>query len=97
MQSQIYKCFAPRTIVANMNESERDPQVFSSARPDDLSFSTVRKVGSLADVLFWGSRHQIENFFQKIKNFRQIATRYLKKDFMFLGAIHLTATLINIR
>ena len=56
MQSQIYRCFVPRTIVANMNESERDPQVFSWARPADLSFSTVREVVTLAGLLFWGAR-----------------------------------------
>lgn len=39
-------------------------------------------------------RHLIENFFQKLKQFRGIATRYDKTASAFLGAIHLAATVI---
>lgn len=38
-------------------------------------------------------RHLIENFFQKSKQFRGIATRYAPLS-AFLGAIHLAAALI---
>ena len=41
-------------------------------------------------------RHLIENFFQKIKQYRAIATRYDKTKSAFLGGIHLAATIITI-
>ena len=37
------------------------------------------------------TRHLIENFFAKLKQFRAIATRYDKTARNFLGAIHLAA------
>ena len=40
------------------------------------------------------SRHWIENFFAKLKQFRGIATRYDKRASTFLGAIHLAAAVI---
>ena len=39
-------------------------------------------------------RHLIENFFQKLKQYRAIATRYDKTASAFLGGIHLAAFLI---
>jgi transposase len=40
------------------------------------------------------ARHLIENFFAKLKQFRAIATQYDKRAVHFLGAIHLTASVI---
>ena len=39
-------------------------------------------------------RHQIENFFAKLKQYRGIATRYDKRACAFLGAIHWAAAVI---
>ena len=39
-------------------------------------------------------RHLIENFFQKLKQYRAIATRYDKRASAFLGGIYLAATII---
>ena len=39
-------------------------------------------------------RHQIENFFAKLKQYRGIATRYDKRACAFLGAIHWVAAVI---
>ncbi len=44
------------------------------------------------DMYRW--RHQVENFFAKIKEFRAIATRYDKTDASFAAAIYLVAGLI---
>lgn len=44
------------------------------------------------DMYQW--RHLIENFFQKLKQYRAIATRYDKTASAFLGAIHLVASII---
>ena len=48
-----------------------------------------------ADMYKW--RHLVENFFQKIKDFRRIATRYDKTDTSFRAAIHLVATVLAIK
>jgi transposase len=48
-----------------------------------------------ADMYKW--RHLVENFFQKIKDFRRIATRYDKTDVSFRAAIHLVATVLAIK
>lgn len=42
-------------------------------------------------------RHLVENFFQQIKEFRRIATRYDKTDASFQAAIHLVATFLALR
>ena len=45
------------------------------------------------DSHVYKSRHLIENFFQRLKVFRRIATRYEKLDSRFLGLIYLTSTI----
>jgi len=42
-------------------------------------------------------RHLIENFFQKIKEFRRIATRYDKTDTSFRAAVHLVAAVLALK
>ena len=42
-------------------------------------------------------RHLIENFFQKLKDFRRLAMRYEKTDTCFSAMIHACAGLINSR
>jgi len=46
------------------------------------------------DKALYKARHLIENFFEKLKHYRAIATRYDKTASAFLGAIHLAASLI---
>lgn len=41
-------------------------------------------------------RHLIENFFERIKNFRRVATRYDKLADTFLGFVCLAATLVSL-
>lgn len=43
------------------------------------------------DKDLYKARHLIENFFEKLKQFRAIATRYDKTAAAFLSAIHLAA------
>ena len=54
--------------------------------------SRAKKIPYDEEIYKW--RHLIENFFQKIKEFRRIATRYDKTDTSFRAAIHLVATVI---
>ncbi len=46
------------------------------------------------DKHFYKSRHLIENFFAKLKQYRGIATRYDKTGRNFLSAIYLAASVI---
>lgn len=46
------------------------------------------------DEELYKARHLIENFFAKLKQYRALATRYDKRAFTFLGAIHLAASVI---
>lgn len=43
------------------------------------------------------TRHLVENYFARIKQFRRIATRYDKTDSSFAGMIDLVATVIALR
>ena len=42
-------------------------------------------------------RHLVENFFERIKNFRRVATRYDKLADTFLGFVCLAATIVALR
>ena len=53
-----------------------------------------RLVPARYDKNLYKSRHLIENFFAKLKQYRAIATRYDKTATNFLGAIHLASIVI---
>lgn len=53
-----------------------------------------RKVQRVYDKELYKTRHRIENFFARLKQYRAIATRYDKTACNFLGAIHLVAAMI---
>jgi transposase len=53
-----------------------------------------RKVQREYDRELYKARHLIENFFEKLKQFRAIATRYDKTARNFLAAVYLAATAI---
>ncbi len=40
---------------------------------------------------YYRQRHKVENFFQRVKRFRRIGTRYEKTDVCFLGFVQLAA------
>ena len=48
------------------------------------------------DLFLYKERHLIECFFQKIKSFRRIATRYDKLLFSFLSLVELAVVFITI-
>lgn len=49
------------------------------------------------DIEKYKWRHLIENFFQKLKEFKGIAMRACKTDLSFAAMIYLAATVIRIR
>jgi transposase len=48
-----------------------------------------------ADMYKW--RHLIENCFQRLKEFRRVATRYDKTDTSFAAVLHLAAAFLALR
>ena len=53
--------------------------------------TTARTTPISYDTEMYKWRHLIENCFQRLKEFRRIATRYDKTDTSFAAAIHLAA------
>jgi transposase len=53
-----------------------------------------RKIPIEYDRHVYKERNQVERFFNRIKHYRGIATRYCKTAVMFLGALTLTSILI---
>jgi len=53
-----------------------------------------RRIQRNYDRHVYKSRHLIENFFAKLKQYRAIATRYDKIAINFLGAIYLASSVI---
>lgn len=55
---------------------------------------STRKIKRDYDKELYKSRHLIENFYCKLKQYRAIATRYDKTARNFLAAIHLASAII---
>jgi transposase len=55
---------------------------------------SLRKEPRTYDRILYKSRHLIENFFAKLKQYRAIDTRYDKTAQNFLGGIYLAASAI---
>ncbi|WP_234489035.1 transposase, partial [Oxynema sp. CENA135] len=53
-----------------------------------------RKQAHDYDRFLYQTRHLVENFFAKLKQYRGIATRYDKRSVNFLGGIYLAASVI---
>lgn len=53
----------------------------------------TRRVQRRYDRTLYKLRHRVENFFQRLKRFRRIATRYDKLTATFFAMVHFAATL----
>ena len=56
-----------------------------------------RKAPIPHDVEMYKWRHLVENFFQRLKEFRRIATRYDKTDTSFAAAIYLVGAFLALK
>jgi transposase len=54
----------------------------------------TRPIQRRYDRVLYKLRHRIENFFQRLKRFRRIATRYDALAYTFFGMVHFAAVLI---
>ena len=68
----------------------------SGARAHIPSQSNVRVVRTV-DPTLYRERNRIERFFNRLKHFRGIATRYFKTAANFLAALHLASARLWIR
>jgi len=57
--------------------------------------SRTVKIPHDEEIYKW--RHLVENFFQQIKEFRRIATRYDKTDTSYRAAFNLAATVLALK
>jgi transposase len=56
-----------------------------------------RKNPASCDMVVYKWRHLIENFFQKLKEFKRIAMRACKTDTSFEAMVHIGATVLRTR
>ena len=56
-----------------------------------------RKIQIPHDAIAYKLRNRIERFFNKLKHFRHIATRYDRRAIYFLAALHLASAMIWMR
>jgi len=56
-----------------------------------------RKAPIPHDAIAYKLRNRIERFFNKLKHFRRIATRYDRRAIHFLAALHLASAMIWMR
>ena len=82
------KAFDNNALRATLNE--RGAVAVIPAKAD-------RKTPIPHDAEMYKWRHLVENFFQRIKEFRRIATRYDKTDTSFAAAIYLVGALLALR
>ena len=66
-------------------------------RPYAVSSKADRTTPIPHDAEMYKWRHLVENFFQRLKEFRRIATRYDKTDTSFAAAIYLVATFLALK
>ena len=57
----------------------------------------TRKILIPHDAMAYKLRNRIERFFNKLKHFRRIATRYDRRADYFLAALHLASAMIWMR
>ena len=76
---------AQARVIDKLNEKNMTPVI-----PSKSNRNNPREY----DRYLYKERHLVENFFQKLKQYRAIATRYDKTAQNFLGAIYLAASVI---
>jgi transposase len=82
------KAFDSNWIIAELNA--RGAKIVISQRPQ-------RRLPLEIDEELYKSRHLIENFFCKLKDFKRIAMRAEKTDSSFAAMIYLVSSVINSR
>jgi len=74
----------------------RDPLVTRGALPNIKPMPNRKRIPAF-DRALYRQRNRVERFFNKLKHFRAVATRYDKRDDNFLASVHLAAIRICLR
>ena len=82
------KAFDANSMIEELNQ--RGAKIVISQMPQRASPIDI-------DLVMYKWRHPIENFFCKLKEFKQIAMRACKTDHSFDALIHLYSAVINSR
>ena len=83
-----------RTLIADRGYDARAIVELVESRGGQAQIPTCsdRKVQRVVDAALYRKRNLVERFFNKLKHFRRIATRYDKTARNFLAAVALAAT-----
>jgi len=90
---------APAGVIADKAYDTNDlRELIAAAKADAVIPSkSNRKVHIPHDAIAYKLRNRIERFFNKLKHFRHIATRYDRRAIYFLAALHLASAMIWMR
>ena len=88
-----------RTLIADRGYYARAIVELVESRGGQAQIPTCsdRKVQRVVDAALYRKRNLVERFFNKLKHFRRIATRYDKTARNFLAAVALAATRLWLR
>ena len=88
-----------RTLIADRGYDARAIVELVESRGGQAQIPTCsdRKVQRVVDAALYRKRNLVERFFNKLKHFRRIATRYDKTARNFLAAVALAATRLWLR
>ena len=90
---------APAGVIADKAYDTNDlRELIAAAKAEAVIPSkSNRKVQIPHDAIAYKLRNRIERFFNKLKHFRHIATRYDRRATYFLAALHLASAMIWMR
>ncbi len=92
-------CRKPRLFLADKGydgDAVRQSLLLAGVSPV-IPPKSSRKQPIACDFRAYKDRNRIERMFNKVKQFRRIATRYDKTDASFLASVHLAAIRITLR
>jgi len=90
---------APDGVIADKAYDSNDLRdiIADSGAQAVIPSNRTRKILIPHDVVAYKLRNRIERFFNKLKHFRRIATRYDRRAIYFLAALHLASAMIWMR
>lgn len=90
---------APGGVVADKayDSNALRARIAQSGAEAIIPSNRTRKILIPHDVTAYKLRNRIERFFNKLKHFRRIATRYDRRAIYFLAALHVASAMIWMR
>jgi transposase len=90
---------APAAVIADKAYDTNDLRELIAAAQAEAVIPSKRnrKAQIPHDTIAYKLRNRIERFFNKLKHFRHIATRYDRRAIYFLAALHIASAMIWMR